>query len=313
MSAAQVFVTVTSWPWHDPGIARHLLPRGHYDSRAKRDMQIAALMHDVGTAARVADAASAPPARSAACGPVRPSPLEAPAAGTVARALSLSLLCDASPSRQADITPRQPPAGKLLTIFGEADENVDCMNRLTAVPSATTGLDGLEYEWNHDEFGFQKMWPCLTRSTARPDPIAFPIGPVWSPRVLRLPPRREWLPALTPDRYLPARVLDIMRLHSLREIPYGVYGNSTHPEERCPAAAPSLDEDPFRTKVTLAEARAFKQSLERPADRHRTEFVAYFQWFDARSKQQTDEIPLVDLDEVDEVIREYFPDGMLVW
>ena len=44
-----------------------------------------------------------------------------------------------------------------------------------------------------------------------------------------------------------------------------------------------------------------------------TEFVAYFQWFDARSKQQTDEIPLVDLDEVDEVIREYFPDGMLVW
>ena len=29
--------------------------------------------------------------------------------------------------------------------------------------------------------------------------------------------------------------------------------------------------------------------------------------------QMTDEIPLVDLDEVDEVIRAYFPGGMLVW
>jgi hypothetical protein len=135
-------------------------------------------------------------------------------------------------------------------------------------------------------------------------------------------------------------VLDIMRLHSLREIPYGVYTNSTHTEARCPAKRRSLTEDPYRVDVTVEEARAFRRTLG-PRDKHRAAFIAHFQWFDARSKQaraaacvlpspvlssvlslisdlisraqMTDEIPLVDLDEVDEVIRAYFPGGMLVW
>jgi predicted HD phosphohydrolase len=99
--------------------------------------------------------------------------------------------------------------GKLLTVFGERDENVDCMNRIKdpfAHPKRR-GLDGLEVrlvassvrpwlvvisrlpsapyhllprcyvEWNHDEFGYLKL-----------------------------------------RRYLPPRVRDVMRYHSLREL-----------------------------------------------------------------------------------------------
>ena len=38
--------------------------------------------------------------------------------------------------------------GKLLTLFGERDHNVDCMNRVLN-PTASTGIDGLEFAWNH--------------------------------------------------------------------------------------------------------------------------------------------------------------------
>ena len=39
-------------------------------------------------------------------------------------------------------------AGKLLTVFGERDENVDCMNRIKdpLAPPKQRGLDGLEVE-----------------------------------------------------------------------------------------------------------------------------------------------------------------------
>ena len=145
------------------------------------------------------------------------------------------------------------------------------MNRLTSPPSPSSGLDGLVYEWNHDEFGFQKMWP-----------------------------------------YLPPRVLDVMRLHSLREIPYAVYVNSTHPASNCKAVARDLRDDPYRVDVTAEQVRAFRASLS-AADVERATFVAQFQWFDARSKQQTERIPPVDVDEVMDVINYYFPGGMLVW
>ena len=102
-------------------------------------------------------------------------------------------------------------------VFGEADEHVDCMNRITKPPSLAKGLDGLEYEYNHDDFGFSKVWP-----------------------------------------YLPPRVLDVMRYHSLREIPYAVYVNTTHSEQRCPAASRALADDPYRVDVTVEQARAFK-------------------------------------------------------
>lgn len=200
----QVFAAVSSFPFHLQVHRGELQNHPSY----KRDMQVAALMHDV---------------------------------------------------------------GKLLTVFGEADEHVDCMNRLTHTPSAAGGLDGWRFEWNHDEFGFQKMRP-----------------------------------------YLPPRVLDVMRLHSLREIPYSVYVNTTHSIDQCKAVARDLQDDPYRVDVTAAQVHAFRASLS-AADVERATFVAQFQWFDARSKQQTERIPPVDLDEVEAVINHYFPGGMLVW
>ena len=75
--------------------------------------------------------------------------------------------------------------GKLLTLFGEQDGNVDCMNRLiqdtlpNASESGPCGLGNMQIQWNHDEYGYQK---------------------------LRHNPR------------LPRRVLATVRTHSLREI-----------------------------------------------------------------------------------------------
>ena len=93
------------------------------------------------------------------------------------------------------------------------------MNRITKPPSLAKGLDGLEYEYNHDDFGFSKVWP-----------------------------------------YLPPRVLDVMRYHSLREIPYSVYVNTTHSVDKCKAVARDLQDDPYRVDVTVEQARAFKAS-----------------------------------------------------
>lgn len=104
------------------GITRTTFDPNKYDARYQRDMQLAALIHDL---------------------------------------------------------------GKLLTLFGEQDGNVDCMNRLiqhtlpNASESGPCGLGNMQIQWNHDEYGYQK---------------------------LRLNPR------------LPRRVLATVRTHSLREI-----------------------------------------------------------------------------------------------
>ena len=45
--------------------------------------------------------------------------------------------------------------GKTLTLFGESDTNVDCMNRIVAYHG--NGLDALEAHWNHDEFAFARL------------------------------------------------------------------------------------------------------------------------------------------------------------
>ena len=45
----------------------------------------------------------------------------------------------------------------------------------------------------------------------------------------------------------------------------------------------------------------------------RAKFVAHFAYFDRDSKQQTDEIPVVDVDEVQQLLRSYFPGGLLEW
>ena len=164
--------------------------------------------------------------------------------------------------------------GKLLTVFGENDEHVDCMNRLVQLPEPGSGLDSIRYEYNHDDFGFSKVWP-----------------------------------------YLPARVLDIMRFHSLREIPYAAYDwcNASSPDSKgCVDAERSMAEDPFRVDVTWQQARAFKASLS-AGDLERVQFVAHFQWFDARSKSQTEVIPAVDFEEIEAVIHQFFPDGTIVF
>lgn len=111
-------------------------------------------------------------------------------------------------------------------------------------------------------------------------------------------------------QYLPPRVLDVMRLHSLREVPYSVYTTTSHSEEGLPDISDPTDL--YRIKPTRAEAQAFKRRLSND-DKKRAKFVAHFQWFDARSKSITDEIPTVDIDSVHELIDAYFPNGEIEW
>tara|TARA_B100000945_G_C20398963_1_gene606311 strand:+ start:77 stop:1234 length:1158 start_codon:yes stop_codon:yes gene_type:complete len=47
--------------------------------------------------------------------------------------------------------------GKLLTLFGEEDANVDCMNRIVNVNTTARGLVNVQFQWNHDAFGYHKL------------------------------------------------------------------------------------------------------------------------------------------------------------
>lgn len=47
--------------------------------------------------------------------------------------------------------------GKLLTVFGEKDYNVDCMNTVIRHGESGHGLASLVAQWNHDEYGYQKL------------------------------------------------------------------------------------------------------------------------------------------------------------
>jgi hypothetical protein len=60
--------------------------------------------------------------------------------------------------------------GKSLSLFGEADGNVDCMNRVTAYEvdpadqvavaaygAKASGLDAVQFQYNHDRFGHDKL------------------------------------------------------------------------------------------------------------------------------------------------------------
>ena len=76
------------------------------------------------------------------------------------------------------------------------------------------------------------------------------------------------------------RVRDVLRLHSLRELPFGVYtGTDTFASKYAPRM---LQEEPdaLRTVVTKSEALAFRSHLARAseAERRRAAFVAHFQW-----------------------------------
>jgi len=169
--------------------------------------------------------------------------------------------------------------GKLLTLFGEEDGNVDCMNRVLPTAGGTPpprGLDRLEVQWNHDEFGFMKLRP-----------------------------------------HLPPRVADVMRYHSLREIPYIVTPNFAEYEHRFVDGQMAwMRNDPTvqqqRLLVTAEEVRAVSARMD-AADVARAKFVAHFAYYDRMSKMETDEIPIVDVEEVQELIRHYFPQGRVAW
>ena len=63
--------------------------------------------------------------------------------------------------------------GKTLTLFGERDGNVDCMNRI--VRFVGNGLDGVVAQWNHDEFAFKTQVLHATLSWgARHPPLSLP-------------------------------------------------------------------------------------------------------------------------------------------
>ena len=180
---------------------------------------------------------------------------------------------DASYSRDLRLAALVHDLGKLLTLFGEADEHVDCMNRCAELPPSSRSLDELRFAWNHDAFGAVKLKP-----------------------------------------HLPPRVADVVRLHSLREVPYAVYAQSKHlsmySNDTIIYAEPT---DEVRSDVLRHEARAFRGWLSDSAELKRAAFVAHFQWFDARSKANTEDIPPTDLHELETHLRAHFPDGMVTW
>ena len=49
------------------------------------------------------------------------------------------------------------------------------------------------------------------------------------------------------------------------------------------------------------------------SDVARAKFVGHFAYFDAMSKMETDDIPVIDYDEVQQLILAYFPNGRVEW
>ena len=68
----------------------------------------------------------------------------------------------------------------------------------------------------------------------------------------------------------------------------------------------------IRGDVLRHEAIAFRRSLHH-RDVKRLTFVAHFQWFDALSKLNTEDIPPTNLAEVEALLAEYFPGGFVEW
>jgi len=60
--------------------------------------------------------------------------------------------------------------GKLLALVGnENDAHVDCMNRVIpgSLPAQEKGLDNIPIQWNHDEYGYQRLAAVLPRLPKR--------------------------------------------------------------------------------------------------------------------------------------------------
>jgi hypothetical protein len=161
--------------------------------------------------------------------------------------------------------------GKLLTLFGEADGNVDCMNRVIEpfARGGERGLEGLRVQWNHDEYGWMKL-----------------------------------------KKHLPPRVADVVRYHSLREVPYIIDpAYVRYAAKHFGRGATSMEE---RIRVTEEEVTAIRARLD-PSDLHRAEFVGHFAYYDRTSKMETSEIPIVDVSDVRTLLSQYFPGGVIEW
>ena len=76
--------------------------------------------------------------------------------------------------------------------------------------------------------------------------------------------------------------------------------------------------DPTKMEVTQDEAFAFREWLgycgsRQPVQRERASFVGHFQWFDSLSKEPTSRIPPTNLAEVQALVEDFFPGGLVVW
>ena len=107
-------------------------------------------------------------------------------------------------------------------------------------------------------------------------------------------------------RYLPPRVNDVMRYHSLRELKYLVMPNFVAPLPRSDFDAA------VRVYVPPEEVRALWARMD-ASDVNRARFVVHFSYFDAMSKLETEDIPVIDYDEVQQLILSYFPGGVIEW
>jgi len=59
--------------------------------------------------------------------------------------------------------------GKVLLLTGEDPANVVCLNRPIGTPEPGVGLDQVTFQWNHDQFGFERFRPHV------PDHVAWMV------------------------------------------------------------------------------------------------------------------------------------------
>ena len=101
-------------------------------------------------------------------------------------------------------------------------------------------------------------------------------------------------------------LLGVMRYHSLRELKYLIVPKFV-------AMKPVTDLDAaLRAYVPPEEVRALLARMD-PSDVKRAKFVVHFSYFDAMSKLETEDIPVIDYDEVQQLILSYFPGGVIEW
>ena len=152
--------------------------------------------------------------------------------------------------------------GKTLSLLGESDNNTDCMNRVVSYGPAG-GLDGLEFQWNHDMMGHDKV--------AKYD--------------------------------LPQRVKDVVKFHSLRELGFLLPPKKTRARHRKTLTALDAKHTygltvlVDRGTVTSDEIALFNMQMSE-ADRERAEFVKHFSGFDAGTKRKTFDIPETNIDKI---------------